>query len=115
MDGVGEHNDCLEGLTIVLTGVFCAISREKIAELITNYGARNTGSVSGKTDYLIAGHKLEDGREVTQGSKYSAAKSKGVPILSEDEFEKFMQQKTGDSGFTLGTKLPDLPPIVEEP
>ena len=115
MEGVGEHNDCLEGLTIVVTGVFCAISREKIAELITNYGARNTGSVSGKTDYLIAGHKLEDGREVTQGSKYSAAKGKGVPILSEDEFEKFMQQKTGDSGFTLGTRLPDLPPIEEEP
>ena len=115
MDAVEENNDCLEGLTIVVSGIFDRVTREKVIEIITKYGARNTGSVSGKTDYLIAGHKLEDGREVTQGSKYSAAKSKGVPILSEDEFEKFMQQKTGDSGFTLGTRLPDLPPIEEEP
>ena len=90
MDAVNEDNDCLAGLTIVVTGVFNAISREKIVELLTEYGARNTGSVSGKTDYLIAGYKLEDGRDVSQGSKYNAAKTRGVPILHEDEFEKFM-------------------------
>ena len=73
MDTVDENSDCLDGLTIVVTGVFNAISRDKIVELITKYGARNTGSVSGKTDYLIAGYKLEDGREVTQGSKYNGA------------------------------------------
>ena len=115
MESQGEGSDCLEGLTIVVTGVFNAISREQIAALITKHGARNTGSVSGKTDYLIAGYKLEDGREVTQGSKYNAAQSKKVPILSEDEFEKFMQVKTGNPSFTLGTKLPDLQPIQEEP
>ena len=65
MDAVNEDSDCLAGLTIVVTGVFNAISRDKIVELLTNHGARNTGSVSGKTDYLIAGYKLEDGREVS--------------------------------------------------
>ena len=105
MDAVEESNDCLEGLTIVVTGIFDRVSREKIIELITKYGARNTSAVSGKTDYLIAGHKLEDGREVTEGGKYKMAKSKGIPILLEDDFEKFMQKKTGNSSFTIGTKI----------
>ena len=65
MDAVNDENDALSGLTIVVTGVFNTISRDKIVELITDYGARNTGSVSGRTDYLIAGFKLEDGRDVS--------------------------------------------------
>lgn len=64
---------CLEGLTIVCSGVFNEISREKLEQLIAEYGGRCTGSVSGKTDYLITGYKLEDGREVTQGGKYKNA------------------------------------------
>ena len=54
--------------------------------MITEYGGRCTGSVSGKTDYLIAGYKLEDGREVTQGGKYKNATAKGKPILDEQAF-----------------------------
>ena len=79
MDAVNDckedeiDKNCLEGLTIVVSGVFETISREKLETLITEYGAKRTGSVSGKTDYLIVGHKLEDGREVTQGSKYRGA------------------------------------------
>ena len=65
MDAVNDVADCLEGLTIVVTGVFSSISREKIVEMLTEYGARNTGSVSGRTDYLISGSKLEDGRDAT--------------------------------------------------
>ena len=114
MDAVNEAKDCLEGLTIVVTGCFNTISRDKIVELITDYGARNTGSVSGKTDYLIAGFKLDDGREASQGRKYCEAKKKNIPIFHEDEFEKFMQMKTGDPDFCLGEKLVDLDPIAEE-
>ena len=90
MDAVDENNDCLEGLTIVITGIFNRTTRDKIVELVTKYGARNTSAVSGKTDYLIAGYKLEDGRDVDKGSKYQAAQNKGIPILFEDEFEEFM-------------------------
>ena len=43
---------CLEGLTIVVSGIFNEISREKLEMLIAEYGGRCTGSVSGKTDYL---------------------------------------------------------------
>jgi DNA ligase (NAD+) len=46
-----------------VSGVFLGITREEIENIIVRLGGRNTGSISGKTDYLIAGHKLEDGRQ----------------------------------------------------
>ena len=55
----------MEGLTIVVSGVFNDISRDRLELMIAEYGGRCTGSVSGKTDYLITGFKMEDGREVT--------------------------------------------------
>ena len=57
----------------MVSGIFNEISRDKLEQLIAEYGGRCTGSVSGKTDYLITGHKMEDGREVTQGGKYKNA------------------------------------------
>ena len=59
--------------------------------MIGQYGGRCTGSVSGKTDYLITGYKLEDGREVTQGGKYRNAKAKGTKIIDEAGFEQLMR------------------------
>ena len=56
--------DCLDGLTIVVSGIFESISREKLEEFINSHGGRNTGSVSGKTSYLVVGYKLEDNREI---------------------------------------------------
>jgi len=88
-------NSCLDGLTIVVSGVFIGITRDEIENLVTKFGGRKTGSISGKTDYLIIGHKLEDGREVTQGGKYRKAKEKGVPVLTEDEFEQYIRDKSG--------------------
>jgi BRCT domain type II-containing protein len=57
--------DLLDGLTIVLTGVMINLAREKLEAWICEHGGRCTCSVSGKTDILITGSKLEDGREVT--------------------------------------------------
>jgi len=62
---VDEIGNCLEGLTIVCSGVFENISREKIEEFINVHGGKCTGSVSGRTSYLITGYKLEDGREIS--------------------------------------------------
>ena len=76
--------------------------------MISDYGARCTGSISGKTDYLIIGYKLEDGREVTQGGKYKAATKKGTKIIDEQGFEKLMKKRLGDPDFTLGTALPEM-------
>ena len=55
-----------------------------------------TTAVSGKTDFLIVGYKLEDGREVTQGSKYQKASKLGKTILNENEFEAWVRDKIGD-------------------
>ena len=71
--GTGKLDDCLDGLTIVLSGEFQLITRTKLEELIRSMGAKVTSAVSGKTNYLVVGYKLEDGREVTQGSKSSNA------------------------------------------
>jgi NAD-dependent DNA ligase len=71
----------------VLTGVFEELGREKLEQFINSHGGRCTGSVSGKTNYLITGTKLEDGREVTQGNKYKNAVAKGTEILNERQFE----------------------------
>jgi replication factor C subunit 1 len=111
-----DVGDCLDGLTIVCSGVFEGISREKLEEFITTHGGRCTGSVSGKTSYLIIGYKLEDNRDVTQGSKYRKAKDLGTPILTESEFEKLIQQKSGKADFTLAKKIPEavLPTIPKD-
>lgn len=64
-DAVMNINNCLEDLRIVCSGQFESISREKLEQLIREKGGIITTTVSGKTDYLIVGYKLEDGREVT--------------------------------------------------
>ena len=74
----------LAGFTMVVSGVFNEITREKIEALISSFGGRVTGSISGKTDYLVVGYKIEDGRDITLGGKYKAAKAKGKPILTEE-------------------------------
>lgn len=51
----------MTGKTFVLTGVFPE-GKDKIEKLLENLGAAVRGSVSGKTDYLIQGTVLEDGR-----------------------------------------------------
>lgn len=66
----------LEGLTFVITGTLSK-SRSAIRDWITSLGGRVTGSVSSKTDYLVAG-------EDPGGSKYSRAQALGTPILDED-------------------------------
>jgi len=57
--------NCLEGMTIVLSGEFKTVTRPKLEEQLRDMGAKVTSAVSGKTDCLVVGYKLEDGREVT--------------------------------------------------
>jgi DNA ligase (NAD+) len=65
----------LEGLTFVITGTLPTLSREQAKALIEAHGGRVTGSVSGKTDYLLAGERA--------GGKLSKAEKLGVPVLDE--------------------------------
>lgn len=71
-------SDALNGQTIVVSGNF-SVSRETIKDLIARHGGRNSGSVSSKTSFLLAGSK--PGPE-----KVSKCRDLGIRIVSEDEF-----------------------------
>ena len=70
--------------------------------------------VSGKTDMLVVGHKLEDGRSVKEGSKYRNADQRDVQILDEKQFEKFIEDKAMVSNFVIGTRREVLNKCIEE-
>ena len=64
-DAVMDIENCLDGLTIVVSGQFESVSRDKLEEFIRSKGGKCTSAISGKTNYLIVGYKLEDGRDVS--------------------------------------------------
>jgi DNA ligase (NAD+) len=74
----------LEGLTIVVTGSLAGFSRDDAKEAILARGGKAAGSVSKKTDYVVAGD--------SPGSKYDKAVELGVPILDEDGFRRLLEQ-----------------------
>jgi DNA ligase (NAD+) len=66
------------GKTVVVTGSLVNFTRTSIQEKLETLGAKAGGSVSKKTDYVLAGTEA--------GSKLTKAKELGVKVLSEDEF-----------------------------
>ncbi|MBQ0024322.1 MAG: NAD-dependent DNA ligase LigA [Bacteroidales bacterium] len=76
--GTSRLSDRLAGATVVVSGNF-SISREEMKALVEAHGGKNSGSVSGRTTYLLAGEK--SGPE-----KMKKAASLGVKVISEDEF-----------------------------
>ena len=68
----------LEGLTVVVTGSLESFSRDESKEAIITRGGRASGSVSKKTDYVVAG--------ANAGSKLTKAESLGLPVLDEEQF-----------------------------
>ncbi|HJZ91819.1 MAG TPA: NAD-dependent DNA ligase LigA [Gemmataceae bacterium] len=72
----------LSGKTLVVTGTLQRYERKEIEDLIKSLGGKATGSVSKKTDYVVAGAEA--------GSKLDKAKELGVPVLTEDEFDKLI-------------------------
>ncbi len=79
----GAASDKFAGKTFVVTGTLSKYSRDEIHDLIAAHGGRAASSVSGKTDYLVAGEKA--------GSKLDKANKLGVTVLSEDAFEKLLE------------------------
>lgn len=75
----------LEGQTFVITGTLEKRSRQEMTQLIQQHGGKVTGSVSKKTDYLVAG---EDA-----GSKLQKARELGVPVLTEGELEAMTEEE----------------------
>jgi DNA ligase (NAD+) len=75
-EGAGAEPGPLEGLTIVVTGSLADYSRDEAIEALRAGGAKVTGSVSKKTDFVVVGDN--------PGSKYDKAVSLNVPILDGD-------------------------------
>eukprot|EP00980_Cylindrotheca_fusiformis_P028569 scaffold22612_cov138-Cylindrotheca_fusiformis.AAC.3 len=71
-----QVSEFLQGLTFVFTGILPNLHRDDAVDLIKTFGGRVTGSVSGKTSYLVVGTELEDGRHYTEGKKYKMAMEK---------------------------------------
>lgn len=85
----------------MFSGVFEAISKDTLKEFVVDLGARVTSAVSGKTSYLIVGFILEDDRKVEAGSKYRAAKAKGIEIMTESKFEEYLKKKFDNEFFSF--------------
>lgn len=75
----------LEGKTLVVSGVFHAMSRDELKAEIENQGGKVASGVSSNTDYLVAGDKMGP-------AKRKKAESLGVKIISEDEFFKLVNE-----------------------
>ena len=88
-----DKEQVLAGKTFVVSGVFEHYSRDGIKETIEAYGGKNVGSISGKTDYVLAGDKM--GPE-----KRKKAESLGIPIITETEFEEMigLKREIGETG-----------------
>ncbi|MDD5362712.1 MAG: NAD-dependent DNA ligase LigA [Ignavibacteria bacterium] len=78
-----ELKESFAGKVFVLTGTLEKFTRNKAEELIEKYGGRSSGSVSKKTDYVLAGAEA--------GSKLDKAKKLGVKIISESDFEEMLK------------------------
>ena len=81
---LSERTDKLSGATIVISGTFTHHSRDEYKALIEQHGGINTGSVSGKTTYILAGENMGP-------AKLEKARKLGVRILSEEEFLEMIQ------------------------
>lgn len=80
MDARAEAlSEKLEGKSFVVSGVFQSFSREEIKTLIEQNGGKNSGSISSKTDFVVAGENMGP-------SKYQKAQKLDIPILTEEEF-----------------------------
>ncbi len=76
----------LSGKTFVFTGTLSLFSRNEAKEMVEALGARATGSVSKKTDYLVAGEEA--------GSKLEKARKLGIAVLNEEEFLQMMKERS---------------------
>jgi DNA ligase (NAD+) len=84
VEEVQNDSDKLAGKSFVVSGVFTLFSRDELKKLIESNGGKNVGSISAKTDFVIAGESMGP-------AKLEKAKKLNIPILSESEFNDMIQ------------------------
>ena len=72
-----------DGKIFVLTGSLEKFTRKEAEDIIEKFGGKTSGSVSKKTDYVLAGEEA--------GSKLIKAQTLGIDIISEDDFENMIK------------------------
>ena len=101
----GEDKKPLKGLVICITGV-PIIPKKHFRTLCVRMGAEVTLTVCKKTQILIYGYRIEDGRKYYDGRQYKAAERAKIQLYSDKDFEKYIQEKLGDKTWTLRDQLP---------
>ena len=82
---LANRSDRLKGLTIVISGTFSKHSRDEYKAMIEQHGGKNSGSVSGKTNYILAGENMGP-------TKLEKAAKLGVKIIHEEEFLSMLNE-----------------------
>ena len=80
-----NQTEKLKGQTFVISGVFSKVSRTELKKMIEDNGGKASGSISSKTNYLVAGENMGP-------SKLQKAESLNVPIISEDAFLEMLEK-----------------------
>lgn len=81
---ISQRTDKLAGLNIVISGTFEIHSRDEYKALIEQNGGKNSGSISSKTSYVLAGDNMGP-------AKLEKAEKLGVPIINEEQFLKMIE------------------------
>ena len=84
-ESLAPAGNALEGKTIVISGTFSHHSRDEYKDIIMSQGGKNAGSISKKTSFVLAGENMGP-------AKLQKCEQLGIPLISEDEFLKMINQ-----------------------
>ncbi len=84
-DVLANRTEKLKGLIFVISGTFSKHSRDEYKKMIEQHGGKNSGSVSGKTNYILAGENMGP-------AKLEKAAKLGVQIIGEEDFLKMIEE-----------------------
>lgn len=84
-ESVAMRSNKLAGKSVVISGTFAKYSRDEYKHMIEQHGGKNVGSVSGKTDFILAGDNMGP-------AKLEKAAKLGVKILDEEAFLKLLEE-----------------------
>ncbi len=84
-DKIASRTEKLKGLNFVISGVFSLHTRDEYKDMIELNGGKNTGSISAKTNYILAGDNMGP-------AKLEKASKLNIPVINEDDFLKMINE-----------------------